>query len=164
MQPLNTPCTGVCSTGIGGPVCRGCRRFAHEIIAWNCYTDAERRLVWRRLNQLQHQAAAPWLMVFDSDKLRLAAERLRLRPHFEGTDLGLACALLRAGRHTFSQLADCGVMARRLASDASTLDLWKRIERNLLALSEAHYQRYFAPAQVASEGRADSLACRVAGR
>ncbi|MDC1160500.1 DUF1289 domain-containing protein, partial [Luminiphilus sp.] len=26
--PIRTPCIGVCSTGVGDVVCRGCKRFA----------------------------------------------------------------------------------------------------------------------------------------
>ncbi len=29
-------------------ICRGCKRFAHEIVAWNGYTDDQRERVWQR--------------------------------------------------------------------------------------------------------------------
>ncbi|WP_317135104.1 DUF1289 domain-containing protein [Piscirickettsia litoralis] len=32
-----TPCVGLCSTVYGDDVCRGCKRFYHEIIDWNQY-------------------------------------------------------------------------------------------------------------------------------
>ncbi|MEM9624509.1 MAG: DUF1289 domain-containing protein, partial [Pseudomonadota bacterium] len=32
-----TPCVGICSTTYGDLVCRGCKRFAHEIVQWNAY-------------------------------------------------------------------------------------------------------------------------------
>ncbi|MEC7008614.1 MAG: DUF1289 domain-containing protein, partial [Pseudomonadota bacterium] len=35
LKPIKTPCIGVCSTGIGDSVCRGCKRFSHEVIHWN---------------------------------------------------------------------------------------------------------------------------------
>ncbi|MEJ2416782.1 MAG: DUF1289 domain-containing protein, partial [Exilibacterium sp.] len=48
-KPVRTPCVGVCSTGIGDEVCRGCKRFAHEVIDWNAYTHSQRVLVAQRL-------------------------------------------------------------------------------------------------------------------
>jgi predicted Fe-S protein YdhL (DUF1289 family) len=36
-----TPCIGVCSTGIGDVVCRGCKRYAQEVIHWNGYSEQQ---------------------------------------------------------------------------------------------------------------------------
>ena len=54
-RPVKTPCIGVCSTGIGDAVCRGCKRFAHEIIDWNRYTQKQRQAVIARLQDLLDQ-------------------------------------------------------------------------------------------------------------
>ncbi len=40
--PSLTPCAGRCSTVFGDSVCRGCRRFNHEVIQWNTYTPEQR--------------------------------------------------------------------------------------------------------------------------
>ncbi len=45
-----TPCAGRCSTVFGDQVCRGCRRFNHEVIQWNTYTAEQRLAVWKRLD------------------------------------------------------------------------------------------------------------------
>ena len=37
-----TPCIGVCSTTYGDDICRGCRRFRHEITSWINYSDLEK--------------------------------------------------------------------------------------------------------------------------
>ncbi|MCZ6890305.1 MAG: DUF1289 domain-containing protein, partial [Gammaproteobacteria bacterium] len=37
-----TPCIGICSTTYGDLVCRGCKRYAHEIVDWNRYTEDQR--------------------------------------------------------------------------------------------------------------------------
>lgn len=36
-QTIKTPCVGLCSTVYGDLVCRGCKRFHHEVIHWNGY-------------------------------------------------------------------------------------------------------------------------------
>ena len=41
LTPIRTPRIGVCSTGIGDAVCRGCKRFAHEVIDWNGYSRSK---------------------------------------------------------------------------------------------------------------------------
>ena len=41
LTPIRTPCIGVCSTGIGDAVCRGCKRFTHEVIDWNGYSTEQ---------------------------------------------------------------------------------------------------------------------------
>jgi len=51
-KSIKTPCVGLCSTVYGDTVCRGCKRFHHEVINWNGYDDAQKRAVWLRLEQL----------------------------------------------------------------------------------------------------------------
>lgn len=40
-QTIKTPCIGLCSTVYGDLVCRGCKRFHHEVIQWNGYGEEE---------------------------------------------------------------------------------------------------------------------------
>ena len=59
--PSLTPCAGRCSTVFGDQVCRGCRRFNHEVIQWNTYTVEERMAVWQRLDAQLDQILVPML-------------------------------------------------------------------------------------------------------
>lgn len=56
-----TPCAGRCSTVFGDQVCRGCRRFNHEVIQWNTYTAEQRLAVWKRLDDQLNQILVPML-------------------------------------------------------------------------------------------------------
>lgn len=56
-----TPCAGRCSTVFGDQVCRGCRRFNHEVIQWNTYTAEQRLAVWKRLDDQLDQILVPML-------------------------------------------------------------------------------------------------------
>ncbi|MCF5354547.1 DUF1289 domain-containing protein, partial [Pseudomonas syringae] len=67
---IKTPCVGLCSTVYGDLVCRGCKRFHHEVIHWNGYNEDEKRAVWLRLEQLLVQVMTAKLEVFDADRLR----------------------------------------------------------------------------------------------
>lgn len=64
-QTIKTPCVGLCSTVYGDLVCRGCKRFHHEVINWNGYNEEEKRAVWLRLEQLLSQVMASKLEIFD---------------------------------------------------------------------------------------------------
>ena len=41
----STPCLGICSTTFGDEVCKGCKRFAHEIVSWTKYSEEELSLI-----------------------------------------------------------------------------------------------------------------------
>lgn len=82
-QTIKTPCVGLCSTVYGDLVCRGCKRFHHEVILWNGYNEEEKRAVWLRLEQLLVQVMAGKLEVFDPKTLRgqLEQRKIRFVPH-----------------------------------------------------------------------------------
>jgi predicted Fe-S protein YdhL (DUF1289 family) len=55
-SPTRTPCIGVCSTtSVGDAICRGCKRYAFEVIRWNSYLDVEKEAVLRRIETLTVQ-------------------------------------------------------------------------------------------------------------
>ena len=49
----STPCIGICSTTFGDDVCKGCKRFSHEITSWGKFSNDERAFVNRRLEQFK---------------------------------------------------------------------------------------------------------------
>ncbi len=64
-----TPCVGICSTTYGDLVCRGCKRFAHEIVQWNGYSEAQRDQIRDRLADLHLGSAHQYFRVTDADAL-----------------------------------------------------------------------------------------------
>lgn len=70
-----TPCIGICSTTYGDLVCRGCKRFAHEIVAWNGFAEAQRDVVWARLRRLLAESVRAHVHIADWALLRAAAQR-----------------------------------------------------------------------------------------
>jgi predicted Fe-S protein YdhL (DUF1289 family) len=69
---------GICSTTYGDLVCRGCKRFAHEIVEWNAYEDAQRRIVWQRLTGLRDGAVEAFLSARQVAVLARRADELRV--------------------------------------------------------------------------------------
>ncbi|MEC8074738.1 MAG: DUF1289 domain-containing protein, partial [Pseudomonadota bacterium] len=67
-----TPCVGICSTTYGDLVCRGCKRFAHEIVQWNGYDEGQQDAVRERLTRLRDEILEA-LLVCDEPSLLQAA-------------------------------------------------------------------------------------------
>ena len=68
-KPVRTPCVGICSTGIGDSVCRGCKRFAHEVIDWNAYSHEQRLIIAQRLESFLAQVVENIIEVVDAPLL-----------------------------------------------------------------------------------------------
>lgn len=45
----DSPCAGYCSTSHGDEICKGCGRTFDEVINWIIYDEAEKAVIWARL-------------------------------------------------------------------------------------------------------------------
>jgi predicted Fe-S protein YdhL (DUF1289 family) len=146
-----TPCVGICSTTYGDLVCRGCKRFAHEIVQWNGFDEPQRRAVWERLLALRAGAVAALLAVDDHRRLLDAAEQLGLSGAVELAPENLLYELLQRlqWREQGLTLEQLGV--RLLAADAAEPlpeELLAAIDREYYRRSMAQYERnYRIPAE-----------------
>jgi len=151
----DSPCIGICSTTYGDFVCRGCKRFAHEVTGWNHYTRAQREAVWERLSKLltqsmqdhlvrDHQADAMRFFFF---KQKTAYEILAQLKAEVASDArqDMAVCLQRLG------LAPC--------AEPSSIDrlpaLVDAIENGFLMRSEAHYEHSFSTSLASAVRRHD---------
>ena len=80
-----SPCVGICSTTFGDLVCRGCKRFAHEIVQWNGFEDAQKHAVLVRLDGIRGACVTEKLVVADEVLLRERAAHYRV-PEAEQLD------------------------------------------------------------------------------
>ena len=64
---------GICSTTFGDEVCKGCKRFSHEIVNWTKYSLEEREIINDRLEKFKIKILQDRFKVFDS---ALLANRL----------------------------------------------------------------------------------------
>lgn len=143
-----TPCVGTCSTTYGDLVCRGCKRFAHEIVQWNGFDPEQRQTVWQRLLALRAGAVGAVLEVVDESRLRRQARRLGLA-HDEALDAAnVAYELLQRvpWREPTLTLDELGILARSGTPRAE--DLVALVDREFYTRSLAHYERnYRIPAE-----------------
>jgi predicted Fe-S protein YdhL (DUF1289 family) len=142
---IKTPCVGLCSTVYGDLVCRGCKRFHHEVIHWNGYNEDEKRAVWLRLEQLLVQVMAAKVEVFDAGKLRQQLELRKIRFVPQQSEYCWAYQLIARGARVINQLEAYGMVLLPEFRDWPLPDLRDAIDREFFLLSEAHYERYIAP-------------------
>ena len=145
-----TPCRGICSTGIDGMVCRGCKRFAHEVIAWNTYSVEQQNSVIARLNQLTARTMKTRCRILDLDLLLSRVREYRIRFDETADPYCWLYELLRAGAGQIREPRRFGFEALPEYQSIPLATVFDEAEQALLALSDAHYERYVAPGQLAA--------------
>ena len=144
-QRIKTPCVGLCSTVYGDLVCRGCKRFHHEVVNWNLYGDEQKHAVWRRLEILLVQVMAAKLEVYEPVRLRQQLEQRSIRFAPEQSPYCWAYQLIARGARLINQLDAYGMVLLPEFRNWTLPALRDAIDREFFLLSEAHYQRYIAP-------------------
>jgi predicted Fe-S protein YdhL (DUF1289 family) len=142
-QKVKTPCIGVCSTGIGDSVCRGCKRFAHEVIHWNGYTDSQKQIIDRRLASFLSQIVATKVVVVDQNLLIWQLDTQQISYQSYKSPYIWAYELLRAGASQIDDLSHFGLLLQEAFRGYSLRELRLLIDEEFYLLSKAHYQRYF---------------------
>ena len=143
MKTIKTPCIGVCSTGIGDDVCRGCKRFSNEVINWNSYTDGERDNVMRRLQSLLAQVVNSKVHIFNGAKLKAELHCQQIRFDEAANPETWLFTLLKAGANQINNLETFGCRAHTEWDKCSFAELRDAIDADFYTLSCAHFQRYF---------------------
>lgn len=142
-----TPCAGRCSTVFGDSVCRGCRRFNHEVIRWNGYTPEQQTAVWQRLDAQLDQILVPMLPFSRLPQVEhfVLSKRVRLRPDASaGRKLYHALKLCEKNKHLADE-SGLGIQG------AQVKPLWQEFERRVLALATASYDLAFLRADGISQ-------------
>ena len=146
-----TPCVGICSTTYGDLVCRGCKRFAHEIVQWNGYDATQQDAVRERLTRVRDEVLDA-LLICDNHSLLQAAL----------TDAGLADVDAKEGQYQLlrfmvrreQSLASVGLsLAAEAAGRAApnhqptpeldTLHAMQLLDAESFQRAKAHYERNF---------------------
>ncbi|KUJ84952.1 DUF1289 domain-containing protein [Microbulbifer flavimaris] len=144
-KKVRTPCIGVCSTGIGDDVCRGCKRFAHEVIDWNGYSEDQRRIIAERRESYLVNAVRSQLEIIDRNLLLAQLRHQQIRFDEEQNPYCWVFELLRAGASQIENTLDYGLQPTPQARGVALVEIRRRIDEDFYALSVAYYQRYVAP-------------------
>lgn len=155
-----TPCVGICSTTYGDVVCRGCRRYLHEVIDWNRFSDAEKRLIWQRLDGLLEQVLPGSFRIDDAALLQERLQHYRIPFRADGSPWTWLQALLKSTAKQVPDLAEFGVT--RLDHSPLTLaQLREKLNTDLHQLASAYYEKDFLRA--ARSAAATSRIATVSG-
>ena len=139
--PVKTPCIGVCSTGIGDSVCRGCKRFAHEVLHWNAYTNEQKLLIEQRLTQFLSQCVRNKLRVVDQVLLRRRLEELQIGFPQQRDAHCWAYCLLKAAATQIRDPAEFGLLIEAEYRAIPLAALRQVIDEEFYTLSDAYYER-----------------------
>ena len=140
MSRSTTPCLGICSTTYGDSVCKGCKRFVHEVIDWNKFNSNEKELVNTRLEEFKIIVLKNRFFVSDQDLLAAKLKENAIRFNNALDPLTWIFDLLRASGTQELDLDQFGI--KTLISEALPT-IREQINKEFLELSEAHYDRYF---------------------
>ena len=140
-QKTRSPCVGICSTTYGDLVCRGCRRFAHEIVGWNGYTEEQKISILERLKQIKKEVVSQHLHIANHPRF----EELCDEVGFESVDLDekkyavLAYLITKSEGLNFSGLEVKGLCEGSLGVSK----LMSILESEMYLRAQAHYERNF---------------------
>lgn len=144
---VKTPCIGICSTGIGDSVCRGCKRFAHEVIHWNSYTDEQRQLIVSRIDQFMQQIVANKIEIYDAEKLFAQLTYQQIKIDDQLSPARWLYELLRAGAAQIQSTENYGFRVKEDWQRFSLDQIKQFLDQDIYTLSCAHYERYIEPSQ-----------------
>ena len=142
-RKVKTPCVGICSTVFGDEVCRGCKRFHHEVIEWNGYTDVQKETVWNRLESLKVLIMKSKILIENKVLLQSKLDSLKISYYDKVDPYCWVFDLIKQASQSINDLSEFGLKPL-FEPDVELVELKRLIEEELFTLSDAHYQRYFA--------------------
>ena len=141
-----TPCIGTCSTVFGDIVCRGCQRFAHEVIHWNSYSAPEKQIVLARLDRIVSQVVSSKIEILDQGKLKNKLTQLNIAFREEMSPFCWVASLLRVTKHSDFPMAEFGIALKPAAASLSHKELYTQINEESFTLSKAYYDTHITRA------------------
>ena len=139
----STPCIGICSTTFGDDVCKGCKRFSHEITNWGKFSTDERAVVNSRLEQFKTTILEEKFTISDSELFESKMNEFSINFNSSLEPITWIFDLLRASSNKDLNVNDFGVEILPAFSDLSLIELRDLNNQEMLQLSEAHYYKFF---------------------
>ncbi len=139
-----TPCIGVCSTtSVGDSICRGCKRYAFEVIRWNGYSEAEKVAVLRRIEALTVQIMQDKFVIHSEALLKEGVQGCRLPVNVALSPCCWLHNLLKKGPIEHLVPEDFGFAVKEAYRQMPLAALAELVDDELLRLCGAHFARYY---------------------
>ena len=158
MSAALTPCAGKCSTVFGDSVCRGCRRFSHEVIHWNNYSREEQQFIWQRLDEQLDQILVPLVCIQNSYTLTqfLQSRQIKLLDTAsDGRKIYHALRICQRSPHCLQE-AGLNILPEHLKK------IWDLFEHRIYSLAVANFElawlraAQFSDSQIKHNGMAEN--------
>ena len=133
---------GICSTTYGDLVCRGCKRFAHEIVQWNSYDIEQQERVWQRLLELREAVVEHHLAIVDADLFAASCARSGIDPVPPAPAIYRLLGVLVKCQAPLSSVGLQASLAGDTADDVA-LRVLQAVDAEIYKRSLAHYERNF---------------------
>ena len=141
-QRRPTPCVGICSTTFGDLVCRGCKRFSHEIVDWNSYDDSQKEIIWERLEKIKEQVVGQIVRRKDEKLFECAIEAQKINEQQEYQVIYVL--LQRLVRHSkqlsFAGLENASPEHEKNEEEIDSLVTLQQIDKEIVVRSRAFYE------------------------
>ena len=126
-------------------MCRGCKRFSHEIVDWNSYDDAQKETIWERLETFKKQVVGQIVRLKDQDRFQSAIEAQKIK---EPEDYQAVYLLVqRLVRHSktlsFAGLENVSPDFEIMEGEIDSLLTLQQIDKEIVTRSRAFYERSY---------------------
>lgn len=146
---IHSPCLGICSTTYGDQVCRGCKRYCHEITDWLSYDSVQKHQVWQRLENTAQQVLDNFLRIDNPVLLQQSLQTHTHRSYPPQTDYYTLLLLLHhltlhapsLPSQKLFEPAAFGLQWQIGTAPITLYQLWQKIDQQLLSLTIALYDR-----------------------
>lgn len=73
---IPSPCIGLCTTALGDDVCRGCARTKDEVDNWVAYTEEQKEVIDRALEETITTAVNDFVRITNPEKFHYAYSQI----------------------------------------------------------------------------------------
>ena len=137
-----TPCVGICSTTFGDLVCRGCKRFSHEIVDWNSYDDSQKEIIWERLERIKEQVVGQIVQCKDEKLFQSAieAQKINEQQEHQATYVLLQRLVRHSKELSFAGLENASPDHEENEEEIDSLVTLQQIDKEIVLRSRAFYE------------------------
>ena len=142
MKRRPTPCVGICSTTFGDLVCRGCKRFSHEIVDWNSYDDSQKEIIWERLEKIKEQVVGQIVKRKDEKLFQSAieAQKINEQQEHQATYVLLQRLVRHSKQLSFAGLENASPDYEGNEEEIDSLVTLQQIDKEIVVRSRAFYE------------------------
>lgn len=129
-------------------MCRGCKRFEHEVIGWNSYNQKQKLIIAERLESYLAKCVEQRFEIVDEQLLLQQIQHQQISFKQEQSPFCWVFDLLRAGASQINDLEEYGLQLYPDLTAPTLTEVCDAIDRDYYALSCAYFDRYIAPGQL----------------